>query len=163
MITECTTVSVNNLIDCCHNKTLVYLNIKKGIKSFIADYDTLDHITNAELKNKYKKKLDDSIQGLLDVITQLNILKLALGNNVKINDFSFSLKFDIRVEYKQYLLSYSSVLPPSISVTNKKPVVIDWNEVFIDKLGETVPNLFTKKTSKKYVPITYGDLIEILK
>jgi hypothetical protein len=48
-------------------------------------------------------------------------------------------------------------------VQTRQAINVDWDNIFADKLNENVPGLYSKKSSKKYIPVTYKSLIEILR
>lgn len=162
MIVQCTVENVAQLTEYARSKQLVYLRIEKGTNGLLMDYSLLKDITDESEQYRVENIMKDSIRTLFDLITKLNQLSDILVHNIE--PLSYQLVYDCLINSNVPTFSFSSMLPNSaLCLSEEKPTVnVDWKTVFADKLDEEVPDLYVKKTSKKYALVTYRELVEIL-
>ncbi len=161
MIVQCTTENVTQLIDYARLKQLVYLRIEKGNSGLVMDYSLLKDIQDEDDAYRIETIMKDSIKTLFDLIGKLNQLSDILVRNIE--PISYQLIYDCMGNSNVSTFSFSSMLPNGIfDLPAQKTVNVDWKTVFADKLNEEVPDLYIKKTSKKYALVTYGELAKML-
>ena len=163
MLTVCTVETMNEIIKLCQQRKIGYIKIQKFNNEFNMEYNTIEDLFKDEYE-KYDIKLRNCMKEVSDLIHQLNILRNVIDND-KAKDVSFSLTFNVELD-KRDMLSFFSMIPPGASqfhIKKKEPINIDWDEIFADKLNEVIPELFMKRSAKKYSNVTYRDLVELLK
>lgn len=164
MLTVCTVETMEELIELCQQRKITYIKIQKFDGKFNMEYNTINDLSFKDHTEEYDNKLKNCMKEISDLITQLRTLRNVIDND-KVKDVSFSLKFDITLN-RSSMLSFFSIIPPGAAqfhIKKKEPVKIDWDEIFADRLNEVIPELFMKKSAKKYSNATYKDLIEVLK
>ena len=162
MIADCNSTNIAKIIDYVKAKQIAFLSIKSIQGDLIMDYTLIDQVSSDTAKNEeVAKRVRNSLQKSLFVIKKLQYLQLLLNNNVKP---TFNLLFDCTIDIPTH--SYSCILPAYVDVSKlynaKEEDKVNWNNVFNDRLDKYVPDLFTKRSSKKYIPVTYRELREIL-
>lgn len=162
MIVQCTVENVAQLTEYARSKQLVYLRIEKGTNGLLMDYSLLKNITDESEQYRAENVMKDSIRTLFDLITKLNQLSDILVRNIE--PISYQLIYDCLANSNIPTFSFSSMLPNGALCLpeEKTSVNVDWKSVFADKLDEEVSELYVKKTSKKYIPVTYRELVAIL-
>ncbi len=161
MVVKCSKDELAKVIDYARNSKLVYLKIEKKDDILIMDYKLIDNIKKESVLLKTEHMLKTSLKTTFDLIGQLEKLHHVI--NVDITPISYTLTYDCTVNSNIPLYSLSSALPNSIVIQPKKEVEIDWDNMFADKLDQEVPGLYSKKAAKKYAPVTYRELVEILR
>lgn len=162
MIVQCTKDELVKVIDYARSGQLVYLRIEKKDDVLIMDYKLISSIKNESVLARIEYLIKTSLKTTFDLISNLGKLNNIL--NANITPISYSLTYDCDVNSNVPLYSLSSALPTVVLQQNEEPVKeIEWDKVFADKLNEIVPGLYSKKSSKKYAPITYSELIEVLR
>ena len=167
MIVQCTVENVNEIIEYCQQKRLIYLYIQKSGDKFVMDHSLADNVHNEKDKARYISNLEESLVGISNLIDHLNDFKSMLEKTDDFQGISYKIKFDVRgngSNGKKYILNFDKMAPSRIC-GSKKPekIDIDFDKLFTDKLDKVIPNFFIKKTPKKYVPATYKDLCDVLK
>lgn len=161
MIVQCTAENVAQLVDYARAKQLVYLRIEKGTDGLVMDYSLLKDVASESDQHRAECIMKDSIRTLFDLIGKLNQLSDILVRGIE--PISYQLLYDCLANSNIPLFSFSSMLPNgALALPEEKPVNVDWKTVFANKLNEEVPDLYVKKTSKKYALVTYKELAEIL-
>lgn len=160
MIVQCTVENVTQLIKYARLKQLVYLRIEKGTTGLVMDYSLLKDINDEQEMYRIETIMKDSIKTLFDLIGKLNQLSDILLRNIE--PISYQLIYDCMGNSNIPIFSFSSMLPNGIYDLPVKTVNVDWDTVFADKLNEEIPDLYVKKSSKKYALVTYGELVKIL-
>lgn len=161
MIVQCTIENVTQLIEYARLKQIAYLRVEKGTDGLIMDYSLLSDIKNESESFRAENVIKNSIKTLFDLINKLNQLSDIIERNI--DPISYQLVYDCLGNSNIPTFSFSSMLPNGIfDLPVQKVINIDWETVFKDKATEEVPGLYVKKTPKKYVPITYGELAKML-
>jgi hypothetical protein len=162
MVCECSIETVVKLIDYARKGDLIYLKIEKNNDILIMDYSLINEIKNESDFERIKKVQRNSLKTTFDLINKLNQL-----NNIIIKDIkpkSYSLTYQCLTNSNMPIYSFASILPNgTMDLQTRQSINIDWDNVFTDVLDEKVPKLYIKKSAKKYVPITYKELITILR
>lgn len=162
MIVQCSTEEVTKVIDYARQSKLVYLKVEKQDDTLIMDYSLIDSIKDPIVLEKIEYVLKNSIKTTFDLINKLNQLNDIIVRDIK--PISYTLYYECREDHNAPTYSCSNILPNgAFDVQSKQPVSIDWDNVFTDKLEEKVPGLYSKRSAKKYIPVTYRELIEILR
>ena len=158
MIIKCTEESVEQVIDYCKQGKVCFLSVGKSNDDFVMQYDLIEDAKRNERDN-LERIIKKSLPVTYDMIKQLTKFKDVIAKTT--NGVTFKLTYDCfnvnRINMPT--LSYHSSYPKDITVQKE---FIDWSKVFADKLDNHVPDLFIKKSAKKYSQITYKELIEIL-
>lgn len=171
MIVKCTEESVGKVISYCEKGELCFVNIEKDRDEFAMQYDLIGEVAKKEAKpEEFVSKCNSTIKRSLivtrDLIKQLTQFKKALELDKDMTKVSFRLKYDCSLVGKNNLptLSYGSSYPTNFfdSKSNVKQIVVNWEQVFSDRLNDYIPDLFVKKSSKKYAPATFKELVDIL-
>lgn len=162
MIVQCSIEEVTKVIDYARSGKLVYLKIEKKDDFLIMDYLLLDEIHNESDIERIKNVQRASIKTIFDLINKLTQLNDIIVKDIKPQ--SYSLTYECKGNSNAPIYSYSSILPNGVfDVQTRQTINVDWDNIFADKLNENVPGLYSKKSSKKYIPVTYKSLIEILR
>jgi hypothetical protein len=171
MIVKCTEESVGKVISYCEKGERCFVNIEKDGDEFAMQYDLISEIAKKEAKpEEFVSKCNSTIKRSLivtrDLIKQLTQFKKALGLDKDMTKVAFRLKYDCSLVGKNNLptLSYGSSYPTNFfnSKSDVKQIVVNWEQVFSDRLNDYIPDLFVKKSSKKYAPATFKELVDIL-
>ncbi len=177
MIVKCDIESIDNIIKNIRESKLTNVRIVRDeIDGLMAFYNLLCDDEYIYEKERILNIMKNSIQVTFDVLSELNNLKKAMINNVE--PLSYELEYDCTVNKNVALHTFSATFPANYKniVANeteginsfketkeKPPVSLSLKEMFADKLDKQVPFLYTKKPSKKYNPVTYRELVELLK
>ena len=167
MVTECTVESLNEVLDCLRKNKVYYLKIEKINNSLLMNYSLVDDL-NKDLQESISNRLNNSIKITFDIIDKVSTLKKIIAKFNISDIIGYSLKYECKPEGDNPTVSFSSMFSNSITndsldVKEDEPVHINWDNVFSDKLDNVIPGLYSKKSAKKYVPITYKELVEIIK
>ena len=161
MIVQCTVENVKQVTEYARTRQLIYLKVEKNQSDIIMDYSLIKDINDESEIERIKSIIKDSIRTSFDLINKLNQLSNILSHNVQ--PMSYQLVYDCTVNGNTPMFDYSSMLPvPEEVLDIQETINIDWNTVFKDKLDETIPDLYIKKSPKKYSLVTYRELIKIL-
>lgn len=162
MIVQCSVEEVTKVIDYARSGKLIYLKVEKKDDFLIMDYSLIDSVTNESDLEKIKVIQKNSIKTTFDLINKLTQLNDIIVRDIK--PHSYTLTYECKTNSNAPIYSHSSILPNGVfDVQTRQSINIDWDNVFTDKLEEIVPGLYSKKSSKKYAPVTYKELIEILR
>ena len=164
MIIECKPSNIDEILSECRKDNLAYLDIvRKNDIGLIISYKLVSDFDENDQK-LMKKLIKNSINYTINLIGKLNQLRNMLINNVKI--YSFKLLFDATCAIEgsnkiKFDHSYSCT-KESIDKANKNNI---WKEVLDQKLVDNtnVPGIYKKISSKKYIPVTYSELVQAMK
>lgn len=168
MVTQCTESSLQTVITKFSNKEVFRIKIEKNEDQLFIDYDTKADCSDDKKKKEISDMLNDCTGLIIKVVNDLIKLKdiLSIGESPTEYKMLFDCYND-RAGRPDYSISF--VIPnvilnklDSLKEDKEEEIIIDWNKVFKDKLDVKVPGLFSKKSSKKYMQVTYRDLANIL-
>ena len=155
MIVQCTEEIIIQVLDYCRMGNLAYLNIDKTDDKLVMDYILRDHLESKEKIDNVDNARKKSLHMIVQLMEELKDLQSKLEQKVEIIDYN--LLYDCTTENVKFKTHKMFANVPKAKTT------VDFNELFEDKLDKKIPGLFTKVSAKKYVQITYKDLIDILK
>ena len=155
MIVECTEEIIIQVLDYCRMGHLAYLNIDKTDDKLVMDYILRDHLESKETIDNVDNARKKSLHMIVQLMEELKDLQSKLEQKVEI--INYNLLYDCTTENVKFKTNKLFANVPKTKTT------VDFNELFEDKLDKKIPSLFTKVSAKKYVQITYKDLIDILK
>ena len=155
MIVECTEEIIIQVLDYCRMGHLAYLNIDKTDDKLVMDYILRDHLESKETIDNVDNARKKSLHMIVQLMEELKDLQSKLEQKVEI--INYNLLYDCTTENVKFKTNNLFANVPKTKTT------VDFNELFEDKLDKKIPGLFTKASAKKYVQITYKDLIDILK
>lgn len=162
MIDKCTSENLLNIINYAKDRKLVYFRVEKHEQDFLMEYNTLNDIDEIQNRIIAENVIKNSLRTTFALIERLEQLKTLVDNDIIPS--LYTLKYDVTQSTKYPIFNVNTVMPEGYSniKNKKKKVEIDWNSVFEDKLNEIVPSIYSKKSAKKYIPITYKELIDII-
>ena len=155
MIVQCTEEIIIQVLDYCRMGNLAYLNIDKTDDKLVMDYILRDHLESKETIDNVDNARKKSLHMIVQLMEELKDLQSKLEQKVEI--INYNLLYDCTTENVKFKTNTLFANVPKTTTT------VDFNELFEDKLDKKIPSLFTKVSAKKYVQITYKDLIDILK
>lgn len=166
MVAQCTETGLQTVINLCKNKELFRIKIERSNDMLIMDYETKNDC-DEESRNAISEILNNNTSLIITVTNELSKIKDILS--IKELPSSYKMIFDChncRAGRPEYAIS-SSIPNAILSKIEQiregnEEVVIDWEKVFKDKMDNKVPGLFSKKAAKKYMPVTYRELANIL-
>jgi hypothetical protein len=162
MIVQCSVEEVTKVIDYARSGKLVYLKVEKKDDFLIMNYSLIDEVHNESDIERIKNVQKTSIKTTFDLINKLTQLNDIIVKDIKPQ--SYTLTYECKANANAPIYSHSSILPNGVfDVQTRQAINVDWDNVFTGKLEEIVPGLYSKRSSKKYVPVTYKELIEILR
>ena len=162
MVVQCSVEEVTKVIDYARKGDLAYLKIEKKDDILIMNYSLISDIKDESERLRVENVSKDSIKTTFDLINKLMQL-----NDIIVKDIQprvYKLSYECKSNSNTPLYSFSSILPNGVfDVQTRQAINVDWDNVFTDKLNETVPGLYIKRSAKKYSPVTYKELIDIIR
>lgn len=161
MIAECTVDNIKMLISKALRQEIIYLSINLINNELVINYNLLDEIEKEENRDKIIDNLRKNVSFSRDLIDKLSFLNKLVSNNTL--PIKYELVFSCSHKEDKPKITYNAMYPSNVSIDNSKKIPINWDTVFKDRLNENIPGVFHKRSAKKYLPLSYGELVEILK
>ena len=166
MIINCNAKDISDIIDDVRKGKVAYIKIFQGRDGgYICDHKLVNDLTEEDAIEA-KKKLSAKPIKIINLMTDLKKISNILLDNIKV--VQLSLLFDSISDSKQIIYNFSCITGGSSKdIFEKKKEykmsdAIDILKSLNIESSSPIPGIYKKVSNKKYTPVQYGELIDII-
>jgi len=158
MIAKANLENIDKVVQYSEQQSLASFKLIRNNGEFHMEYKTCEDFEKQTDKDRIRKNIDESVEKSLTFNRRLKYFRKLIEENSEIIGCDLSIDYTGEKTTSTYSMATAGKAPSKD--VNLQDIL---RNAFANKLDNTVPGLYVKRSSKKYSLVTYRELIDILK